>query len=83
MVVINNFNSNYTADNSCIRLVKITSPNLNYIIILGAVLMYSSIYFSVLLSVNPEVVQARCIVSVHEAGQDQIMAISKHIIVIT
>ena len=44
------------------RLVKLTSPSLNYFIILGAVLMYASMIFAILPSVKEQVVQARCIV---------------------
>ena len=45
------------------RIVKLTSPKLNYIIIAGAVLMYISTYFYLLPSTIEAVVQARCIVS--------------------
>ena len=48
---------------SC-RLVKLSSPNLNYFIIIGAVLMYSSIYFYLLPVVNKNVLLASCIVSI-------------------
>lgn len=45
------------------RIVKISSPSLNYFIILGAFLMYSSIYFFLVPSLNPVVVLTGCLVS--------------------
>ena len=45
------------------RLIKISSPKLNYFIIAGAMLMYASIYFYLLPVTRIAVVQARCIVS--------------------
>ena len=44
------------------RLVKLSSPNLNYFIIIGAVLMYISIFFYILPVTNTDVVLASCIV---------------------
>ena len=43
--------------------MKLSSPNLNYLIIVGAMLMYSSIYFYFLPVVNKDVLLASCIVS--------------------
>lgn len=43
--------------------MKISSPSLNYFIILGAFLMYSSIYFFLFPSLNPVVVLTGCLVS--------------------
>ena len=43
--------------------MKLSSPNLNYFIITGAVLMYCSIYFYLLPTVHKDVVLASCIVS--------------------
>ena len=45
------------------RIVKISSPSLNYFIILGASIMYSSIYFFLLPSLNHVVVLTGCLVS--------------------
>ena len=45
------------------RIVKISSPSLNYFIILGAFLMYSSIYFFLFPSLNPVIVLTGCLVS--------------------
>ena len=44
------------------RIVKISSPSLNYFIILGAFLMYSSVYFFLIPSLNPVVVLTGCLV---------------------
>ena len=46
------------------RLVKLSSPNLNYFIIIGAVLMYISIFFYILPIIDTDVVFASCIVSI-------------------
>ena len=45
-----------------IRMVKRSSPNLNYFIITGALIMYSSVYFHLVPSTDETVVQARCVV---------------------
>ena len=45
------------------RLIKLSSPKLNYIITVGAVLMYTAIYFYFLPVINKNAVKARCIVS--------------------
>ena len=47
------------------RLVKLSSPNLNYFIIIGAVLMYVSIFFYILPVTDKDVVLASCIVSIN------------------
>lgn len=56
----------YVIDFHCIiiyRIVKISSPSLNYFIIIGAFLMYTSIYFVVLPSLNSVIVLTGCLVS--------------------
>ena len=45
-----------------VRMVKRSSPNLNYFIITGALIMYSSVYFYLIPSTDKAVVQARCVV---------------------
>ena len=44
------------------RIIKISSPSLNYFIILGALLMYTSIYFYLLPSLNTDIILTGCIV---------------------
>ena len=46
------------------RIVKLSSPSLNYFIILGAFLMYSSIYFFLVPSLNPVIVLTGCLVRI-------------------
>ncbi len=52
---------------SCIffycRVVKLTSPNINYFVIIGAYIQYTSIFFRVLPSTDPDVNLATCLVS--------------------
>jgi hypothetical protein len=43
--------------------VKLSSPNLNYIIIAGAILMYASVYIYLLPSETEIFTHVRCIVS--------------------
>lgn len=47
------------------RIVKLSSPNLNYFIIAGALLMYVSVYFHFLpdRSMGGKIAQVRCVVS--------------------
>ncbi len=45
------------------RVIKLTSPNMNYFIILGAYILYMSIFIRVLPSIEESVNFARCIVS--------------------
>ena len=45
------------------RAVKLSSPNLNYFIIAGAVLMYISIFISLLPFTDEDKVLGQCIVS--------------------
>ena len=45
------------------RIVKLTSPNLNYFTIAGTVLMYASTYFYLLPETSEPIIVARCIVS--------------------
>ena len=45
------------------RIVKLTSPNLNYFTIAGTMLMYISTYFYLLPETSEPVIVARCIVS--------------------
>ena len=51
---------------SC-RLIKLSSPKLNYFIIVGAMLMYVSVYFYLLPVMDTIAVEARCIVSYQNA----------------
>ncbi len=48
---------------SCDRVILMTSPNLNYFIIAGALLMLGSIYIGVLPTTEEQVAHAQCIVS--------------------
>ena len=45
------------------RLIKLTSPNLNYIIGAGAILLYLAIYVSAVPTTDPTVVKWLCNVS--------------------
>ncbi len=45
------------------RVVQLTSPNLNYFIIGGSVLMFTSVYIGVLPTTEQSVVHVQCIVS--------------------
>ena len=45
------------------RAVKLSSPNLNYVIIAGSMLMYISIFIYLLPYSEESIVLARCIVS--------------------
>lgn len=45
------------------RVIRLTSPTLNYIIIVGSVLMYISVIFEVLPTTQEEVFHFLCIVS--------------------
>ena len=49
---------------SCLhyRTVRLSSPNLNYFIVVGAILMYVSIGFYLLPTKSNTVVHARCVV---------------------
>ena len=44
------------------RVVKLTSPNLNYVIIAGALLMFLSVYINLIPTINSRAVYAQCIV---------------------
>ena len=48
-----------------LRLIKLTSPNLNYIIGGGAILLYLAIYVSAVPTTDPTVVKWLCNVSAH------------------
>ena len=48
------------------RVIKLTSPNLNYFLISGVVMMYSSVYIGLLYTTNETSVHVRCIVSLIE-----------------
>ena len=48
--------------NTC-RLIKLTSPNLNYIIGAGAILLYLAIYVLAIPSTDPTAVAVLCNVS--------------------
>jgi hypothetical protein len=52
----------------CFRLIRITSPNLNYLIGIGAIILYINISLSVAPSTNQKVVSALCNVSSLIAG---------------
>ena len=45
------------------RIVKLSSPKLNYFIIAGAVFMYCSVYIHLIPSTDEVVNQVRCVVS--------------------
>ena len=45
------------------RVVRLTSPNLNYFIIMGSYIMYSSIFIRLMLSDDETVNYVRCNVS--------------------
>ena len=47
------------------RVVRLTSPNLNYLIITGVVLTYLATFAYCLPSTNPSVVLTACCVSSH------------------
>ena len=47
---------------SC-RLIRLTSPNLNYLIGIGAIILYIDISLSVVPTTNPEVLVVLCSVS--------------------
>ena len=47
------------------RLMRLTSPNLNYIIGTGAILLYLAIYVMVIPSTDPTAVAVLCNVSAH------------------
>ena len=44
------------------RVVKMASPNLNYVIIAGALLMFISVYINLIPTKDSAVVYAKCIV---------------------
>ena len=48
------------------RVIKLTSPNLNYFLISGVVMMYSSVYIGLLFTTNETRVHVRCFVSLIE-----------------
>ena len=45
------------------RVVRLTTPLLNYIIISGALLMYISVFIGLLPTIDQNVVKMQCIVS--------------------
>ena len=51
---------------SC-RIVRMTSPNLNYFIAVGALLLYTSVYVGVLHTTDETAVKVHCIVSIQYA----------------
>ena len=46
------------------RVIKLTSPTINYFIIAGTILMYASVYFYLIPAFTPSVVQAGCLVRI-------------------
>ena len=48
---------------SICRLIRLTSPNLNYLLIVGTLLMYTSGIVFLLPTRNPQVMRASCFVS--------------------
>ena len=48
-----------------IRIVRLSSPTLNYFIIAGTIFMYASIFFFLLPANEMEVIVVRCVVSMH------------------
>ena len=44
----------------CFRLIKLASVKLNYLIGIGAIILYLDIFFSVIPSTNPDVVGVLC-----------------------
>ncbi len=47
----------------CCRVVKLTSPNLNYFLIAGTYIMYTAVFLRLISSTLYEFNYARCIVS--------------------
>ena len=47
------------------RIVKLTSPNLNYIVIVGAIFMYGSVFSRMLPNTDQASLDVRCYVSVY------------------
>ncbi len=47
------------------RIVRLTSPNLNYFILLGALLVYGTIFVYLIRTTNPQIFKIRCYVSVN------------------
>lgn len=45
------------------RVIRLNSPNLNYIIVIGAVMLYMTVFFFTISSVNELVVTYSCHVS--------------------
>ena len=45
------------------RIVRLISPNLNYLIIAGAIMLYASVYFFLVSSTDPFLVTFSCHVS--------------------
>ena len=46
------------------RVIKLTSPTINYFIIAGTILMYASVYFYLIPAFTPSVAQAGCLVRI-------------------
>ena len=57
------YNNRFCLASFTYRVVKLTSPNINYFVIVGAYLLYLHIFFRVLPSTSYAVNSARCIVS--------------------
>ena len=47
------------------RLIRLSSPNLNYLIGSGAIVLYIDIYFFIIPTTNPKIIGILCHVSKH------------------
>lgn len=56
-------NTNCHLTCSFFRIVRLTSPNLNYLIVIGAILTYCTIFVYLIPTTNPDVYKIRCYVS--------------------
>ena len=63
------------------RTVRLSSPTLNYFIIVGAVLMYTSIFFYLLPTEDEAVVKARCVV--REVNTDELQRVLFNVVAVT
>ena len=46
------------------RIIKLTSPMINYFIIVGTISMYASVYFYLIPALTPSAAQAGCLVGI-------------------
>lgn len=61
--IIQKFQKIYTVDLNICRIVRLTSPNLNYFIIVGALCIYMSVYIRFYVTSNEIYHNIRCNVS--------------------